>query len=76
MILQLNPPWPVFVTGTKNGKGYAMAMIDYSQEHDIYFVVAMDDNGELWTLNNKHVKLQTNITLGRMPSWKEQEDDE
>ena len=65
MILQLDPVWPVTVTGIKNGKGYAMAIIDYSQDHDLYFVVAMDDSGEIWTLNNKNVRLQSNITLGR-----------
>lgn len=63
MILQLNPPLPVYIVD--KGQGYAFAMIDYSQEHDIYFVVGMDKSGEIWTLNNKFVRMQVNITLGR-----------
>jgi len=39
-------------------------MIDYSQEHYVYFVCGLD-NGEIWTLSNKDVSLQTNISLSR-----------
>lgn len=31
-------------------KGYAFLVIDYSQEHDLLYVCAMD-NGEIWTLD-------------------------
>jgi len=48
-----------------NMEGYAFIVIDYSQEHDLYFVVALK-NGEIWTLNNKDVKFQNNITLDRI----------
>ena len=64
MIIQLNPQLPVWIEG--KGKGYAFALIDYSQEHDIYFVCALDYNGEIWTVNNKFVRLQENRTLGRV----------
>lgn len=63
MILQLNPVWPVYVM--EKGTGYAMAIIDYSQDHDLHYIIAMDDGGEIWTINNRFVRLQNNITLGR-----------
>jgi hypothetical protein len=63
-MLQLNPPIPVL---TPKGKGYAHVLIDYSQEHDLYWVCFIDETGECWTYNNKEIKLQTNITLGRNP---------
>ena len=50
-----------FKTGVK---GYAFIVIDYSQEHDLYFVCAMD-NGEIWTYNNKEIIIQNNLTLNR-----------
>ena len=45
-------------------KGYAFAIIDYSQEHDLLFICAME-NGDIWCLNNKDIKMQFNISLGR-----------
>ena len=48
-----------------NMKGYAFAMIDYSQEHYLIFACIMD-NGEIWALDNRHIKGQENITLGRI----------
>jgi hypothetical protein len=44
--------------------GYAFIIIDYSQEHYLLFVCAMD-NGEIWTLNNKEIRIQNNISLER-----------
>jgi len=46
-------------------KGYAFLVIDYSQEHDLLYVCAMD-NGEIWTLNDKAIRVQNNISLGRV----------
>ena len=65
MIVQLNPTIPLL---TPKGKGYAIAMIDYSQEHDLFFVVAQD-SGEIWTWNNKDVRMHSNITMGRDPGY-------
>lgn len=62
MILQLNPPIPVTCP---KGKGYALFLIDYSQEHDLHFVIAIDDTGEIWTFANREIRMQKNITLGR-----------
>lgn len=63
MILQLNPTLPI-IRVSDGIKGYAFLIIDYSQEHDLYFTCALD-NGEIWTMNNKDIRVQENITLGR-----------
>jgi hypothetical protein len=65
MILQLNPPLPVFVSG--RGTGLAHLVIDYGPESHLYWVVALDSGGELWMLPNPDVRLQVNQTLGRTP---------
>jgi len=62
MILQLNPQIPIV---TPLGKAWAIAIIDYSQEHDLMWIAAQDDSGECWTWCNKDIRIQTNITLGR-----------
>jgi hypothetical protein len=73
-MLQLNPTLPI-TRNLDNMKGYAIAIIDYSQEHDLLFVCTMD-NGEIWTYNNKDIKVQKNISLNRqyneniIPSFK------
>jgi len=62
MMLQLNPSIPV---DTPRGKGQAMFVIDYSPEHDLYWVTFLDESKECWTFANKDIRAQTNITLGR-----------
>ena len=62
MILQLNPPIPMT---TPKGKGFAHLVIDYSQDHNIQWVVFIDDTGECWTFQNPEVRLQENITMQR-----------
>ena len=65
-ILQLNPMIPVVVNLSDEWQsGYALAIIDYSQEHHLMFVVAMDDTGEVWTVENPKIRIQKNITVGR-----------
>jgi len=63
MMLQLNPTLPI-IRVSDEMKGYAFLVIDYSQEHDLLYVCAMD-NGEIWTLNNKTIRIQNNISLNR-----------
>lgn len=63
-MLQLDPMLPVDVVG--KGKGFAFALIDYSQEHHLMFVVALDDSGEIWCVPNMLVRAQKNMSLGRM----------
>ena len=63
-MLQLDPTMPI-IRVSDGMKGYAFIVIDYSQEHDLLYVCAMD-NGEIWTLNNKAIRVQNNISLGRV----------
>jgi hypothetical protein len=62
-MLQLDPTIPIYRI-SDGMKGYAFMCIDYSQEHDLYFTCGMDD-GEIWVLNNKDIRLQNNVTFGR-----------
>ena len=62
MIVQLDPPLPL---DTSKGRGWAHALIDYSQEHDLLWVVFLNENGECWTLPNSEVRMVNNISLGR-----------
>lgn len=63
VVLQLNPPIPMT---TPKGDGFAHFMIDYSHEDNIYWVVFQDDTGECWTWANPQIRMQKNITLGRL----------
>lgn len=60
-IIQLDPTIPMTCP---KGSGFAIAMIDYSQEHHVLWVIALD-NGEIWTYPNDKVRMQKNITMGR-----------
>ncbi len=63
MFTQLNPPLPVFILD--RGKGLAMAVIDYGPEHNLIWVTALDDSGEIWCAPNPKVRMQSNWTMGR-----------
>jgi hypothetical protein len=63
-MIQLNPMLPVF---TPMGTGYAFAAIDYSQEHFLIFVIALDVDGTIHMFSNKEVRFQWNKTLNRTP---------
>jgi len=63
-MLQLNPMLPI-VRNSDGMKGFAFLVIDYSQEHDLVFTCAMDD-GHIWTLSNKVITFDNNITLNRI----------
>lgn len=60
---QLNPSFPVTVEG--KGKGTAFAVIDYGEEHNLIWVVALDDSGEIWCSPNPKVRMRSNWTMGR-----------
>lgn len=64
MMIQLNPTIPVWVEG--KGTGQAIGWLDYSSEHHLFWIVAFDDTGEVWTLNNTKIRLQKNISMGRI----------
>jgi len=60
---QLSPSLPMTVEG--KGTGVAFAVIDYGEEHDLIWVVALDESGEIWCAPNPKVRLRANWTLGR-----------
>jgi hypothetical protein len=60
---QLNPSLPVTVEG--KGKGVAFAVIDYGEEHNLIWVVALDESGEIWCSPNPKVRMRSNWTMGR-----------
>ena len=61
-MIQLNPPIPLITT---KGRGWAYFLIDRSQEHDLEWVVFLDENSECWTFRNKDIRIQENYTMGR-----------
>lgn len=61
-MIQLNPPLPV---NTPRGTGLAHFLIDYGLEHDLVWVVFIDDTGECWSFPNPQIRAQKNITMGR-----------
>lgn len=63
MMLQLNPPIPMT---TEKGKGHAIMVIDYSQDHDLLWVIALDNSGELWCMPNPKVRACINYSIGRV----------
>lgn len=63
MFTQLNPPIPVYIL--EKGSGYAIGVIDYSQEHNLVWVTALDEGGEIWCAPNPTVRMTKNWTLGR-----------
>jgi hypothetical protein len=63
MIVQLNPTIPLV---TPKGEGYAVAVIDYGEDHDLKWVVIQTETGEIWTWNNGDVRGVKNITSGRV----------
>ena len=63
MFTQLDPTIPVHVLG--KGDGYAIAVIDYGQEHNLIWVTAIDATGEIWCAPNPKVRMQKNWTMGR-----------
>lgn len=67
-MLQLNPQLPVVVK-TKDGKNwvkaYAFMAIDYSQEHELHFVVALNSTGEIWVVPNDEIRFANNWSLKR-----------
>ena len=63
MFTQLNPPIPLHVLG--KGDGYALGVIDYGQEHNVLWVTAIDETGEIWCAPNPQVRMQANWSMSR-----------
>lgn len=62
MILQLNPPIPLF---TPRGTGLAHFLIDNGPEYHLQWVIALDNGGACWTMQNPEIRFQINPTMGR-----------
>ena len=63
MFTQLQTPLPVHVIG--KGAGLAFAVIDYGAEHNLIWVTALDDGGEIWCAPIPKVRIAENWSLGR-----------
>jgi hypothetical protein len=63
MFTQLDPTLPIHVID--RGDGYAIAVIDYGQEHNLIWVTALNASGEIWCAPNSQVRLVPNWTMGR-----------
>jgi len=60
---QLDPTLPIHVLG--KGDGFAFAVIDYGQEHNLVWVTAISGTGEIWCAPNPQVRMQANWTMSR-----------
>jgi len=63
MYTELKQSLPVHVID--KGDGYAIAVIDYGQEHDLIWVVVLNESGEIWSVRNQEVRVKSNWTMGR-----------
>ena len=63
MLTQLNPPLPLL---TPKGKAWAHLVIDYGPEADLMWVCFQDEDGACWTWSNRDVRIQANVTIGRV----------
>lgn len=71
MILQLNPPLPLYSIPHQE-ECYAHLVLEYGIEDYVYFVVALEKTGEMWVLSNTQVRASKNFTAGRPIINKEQ----
>ncbi len=63
MITQLDPPIPM---ATPKGPGICHFVIDYGMETNLYWVVFITETSECWTFSNPEIRIEKNITLGRV----------
>lgn len=61
-LTQLNPTIPL---RSDKASGECIAVIDYSIEHDLMWVVIDDATGQVWTVPNKDVRAYANYSAGR-----------
>lgn len=60
---QLDPSIPLHILG--KGDGFAIAVIDYGQEHNLIWVTAITETSEIWCVPNPQVRMTSNWTMGR-----------
>lgn len=61
-LTQLNPTIPL---RSPKASGEAIAVIDYSIEHDLMWVIVDDETGQVWTVPNSEVRAYKNYSAGR-----------
>jgi len=59
---QLNPTIPL---RSDKASGECIAVIDYSIEHDLMWIIIDDTTGQVWTVPNKDVRAYANYSAGR-----------
>lgn len=62
MITRINPPIPLY---TSKGAGVAHFVINYGFEMGLFWVVFLDETGEIWIQENSDVRAQEHYTWGR-----------
>lgn len=60
MYTELRQSLPV---STPHGTGFAIAVIDYGQEHHLLWVTVMDGTGEIWCVTNGDVRVRPNPSM-------------
>ena len=62
MFYQLRPSIPL---RSPKASGEAIAVIDYSKEDDLLWVIVDDETGQIWTVPNGEVRSYKNYSIGR-----------
>lgn len=62
-MIRIDPPLPL---ETPKGKGLAYFVIDYGIDHDLLWVVFLNENRECWTFKNSEIKIVENFSIGRI----------
>lgn len=60
-MIELRNPIPM---NTPKGHGFAYFVCDYGFDHDLVWTV-FQDNGEIWSWQNRDVRAEKNITFHR-----------
>jgi len=68
-VLQLNPPIPLTIVdnpdGIPTGNGIAYFVEEGGIDDDLIWVIALNDNGQCWSVRNRYVRFIWNKTYGR-----------
>lgn len=62
-MIRIDPPLPL---ETPKGKGLAYFVIDYGIDHDLLWVVFLNETRECWTFKNSQIKIVENFSIGRI----------
>ena len=68
-VTRLDPTIPMCY-GRKHAGGWitrhgrAFAMIDYSEDQYVHFVIADNETGQVWIVDNRFVRVEGNQSLG------------